>query len=171
MITAALNSDWLLMVYQRPTTRLILTCVMDTYKGYYDLWQFVDYSDVIMSAMASQITSVSIVYSTVCSGLDQRKCQSSASLAIVGRNHRWPVNSPHKGPVTRKMFPFVDVIKYSKFDFRRNMHQTWFWVYLKHNNNLLTILITISFSTKHSHSYFSSKYSLSSHVIWFATMI
>ena len=63
-----------------------------------------------MSEMASLITGVSIVYSTVCSGGDQRKHQSSASLASVWGIHRWPVNCPHKGPVTRKMFPFDDVI-------------------------------------------------------------
>ena len=63
-----------------------------------------------MSAMTSQITGVSIIYSTVCSGADQRKHQSSASLAFVKGIHRWPVNSPHKGPVTRTMFPFDDVI-------------------------------------------------------------
>ena len=68
------------------------------------------YSDVIIGAMASQITSPTIVYSTVYSGADQRKHQSSASLAFVRGIHRWPVNSPHKGAVTRKMFPFVDVI-------------------------------------------------------------
>ena len=68
------------------------------------------YSDVIMSAMASQITSVSIVYSAVCLGADQRKHQSSASLAFVRGIHRWPVNSPRKGPVMRKMFPFDDII-------------------------------------------------------------
>ena len=68
------------------------------------------YSDVIMSMMASHITSVSIVYLTVCSGPAQRKHLNSASLAFVRRIHRWPVNSPHKGPVTRKMFPFDDVI-------------------------------------------------------------
>ena len=61
-------------------------------------------SDVIMSAMASQITSLTIVYSTVFSGPDQRKRQSSVSLAFVRRIHQWPVNSPHKGPVTRKCF-------------------------------------------------------------------
>ena len=60
--------------------------------------------------MACQITGVSIVYSNVCSGADQRKHQSSASLAFVRGIHRWPVNSPQKGPVTRKMFPFDDVI-------------------------------------------------------------
>ena len=65
---------------------------------------------VIMGAMTSQITSVSIVCSTVCSGTDQRKHQSSTSLALVRGIHRWPVNSPHKGPVTRKLFPFDDVI-------------------------------------------------------------
>ena len=60
--------------------------------------------------MASQITSLTIVYSTVYSGADQRKHQSSASLSFVRGIHRWPVNSPHKGPVTQKMFPFDDVI-------------------------------------------------------------
>ena len=63
-----------------------------------------------MGAMASQIISLTIGYSTVYSGADQRKHQSSASPAFVGGIHRWPVNSPHKGPVTRKMFPFDDVI-------------------------------------------------------------
>ena len=63
-----------------------------------------------MNTMASQITSRTIVYSTVYSGADQRKHQSSASLAFVRVIHRGPVNSPHKRPVTRKMFPFDDVI-------------------------------------------------------------
>ena len=69
------------------------------------LWHYID---VVMSAMASQITSLSIVYSTVYS--NQRKHQSSASLAFVRVIHQSPVNSPHKGPVTRKMFPLDDVI-------------------------------------------------------------
>ena len=68
------------------------------------------YSDVIMGAMRSQITGVSIIYSTVGSGADQRKHQRSASLAFVGGIHRWPMNSPHKGPVTREMFPLDDFI-------------------------------------------------------------
>ena len=65
---------------------------------------------VIMGTMASQITRLSIVYSTVNSDADQIKNQSSASLALVRGIHRGPVNSPHKGPATRKMFPFDDVI-------------------------------------------------------------
>ena len=68
------------------------------------------YNDVIMGAIASQITSLTIVYSVVYSEADQSKHQSSASLAFVRGNHRGPVNSPHKWPVTRKMFPFDDVI-------------------------------------------------------------
>ena len=60
--------------------------------------------------MASEITSLTIVYSTVYSGTDQRKHQSSASLAFVWGIHRWPVNSPHKWPVARKMFSLDDVI-------------------------------------------------------------
>ena len=63
-----------------------------------------------MSPMASQITSLTIVYSIVYSGANQRKHQSSASLAFVRGIHWWPVNSPHKGPVARRMFPFDDVI-------------------------------------------------------------
>ena len=63
-----------------------------------------------MGSMASQITSLTIVYSTVYSGTDQRKYQISASLALVWGIHRWPVNSPHQWPVTRKLFPFDDVI-------------------------------------------------------------
>ena len=63
-----------------------------------------------MDAIASQITSLTIVYSIVYSDADQRKHQSSASLAFVRGIHRGPVNSPHKWHVTRKMFPFDDVI-------------------------------------------------------------
>ena len=63
-----------------------------------------------MGTIASQITSLTSVYSTVYSGADQSKHQSSASLAFVWGIHRGPVNSPHKWPVTRKMFPFDDVI-------------------------------------------------------------
>ena len=68
------------------------------------------YGNVIMSAMASGITSLTIVYSTIYLGADKRKHQCSVSLAVVREIHRWPVNSHHKGPVTRKMFPFGDVI-------------------------------------------------------------
>ena len=63
-----------------------------------------DYNDVTMSAIASQITSLTIVYSIVHSGADQRKHQSPASLVFVRGIHRLPVNSPQKEPVTRKFF-------------------------------------------------------------------
>ena len=63
-----------------------------------------------MGAVASQITSLTIVYSIVYSDADQRKHQSSASLAFVQGIHWGPVNSPHKWPVARKMFPFDDAI-------------------------------------------------------------
>ena len=66
------------------------------------------YSDVIMGAMVSQIASLAIVYSTVNSGADQRKHQCSVSLALVRGIHRWLVNSPHKWPVKRKIFPSKD---------------------------------------------------------------
>ena len=77
-----------------------------------NIWMFLKYSnacfynDVIMRAMASQITSLTFVYSNT----DQRQHQIAAVLAFVMRIHRWPVNSLHKGPVTRKMFSFDDVV-------------------------------------------------------------
>ena len=75
-----------------------------------ELFNWSHYGVVIMSAMASQITDVSIVCSSIGWGTDQRKHQSSASLAFVSGNHRWLADSPHKGPVPQKMFPFGDVI-------------------------------------------------------------
>ena len=104
-----------------------------------------------MSTMASQITSVLIVCAIVCSGEDQRKHQSSASLAFVRGIHRWPINSPHKGPVTRKMFPFDDVIMCSLFLITQlaafphpqvrydNRHFN--------NNNIISIILTRKWST------------------------
>ena len=82
------------------------TWLPDFFMGINPFRGFFHYNDVIMSAMASQITSLTMVYSTVYSGTDQRKHQSSASLAFVQGIHRWPVNTPHKWPVARKMFPF-----------------------------------------------------------------
>ena len=79
------------------------------------------YGYVIMGAIASQITSLTIVYSTVYSVADQRKHRSSASLAFVRGNHRGPVNSTHKWPVTRKMFPFDDVIMNTVEHYHGNM--------------------------------------------------
>ena len=68
------------------------------------------YSDVITNALASQITNLMIVYSTIYSGTDQRKHQSFTSLAFVRGIHQWLVNSLHKWPVMLKIFPFDDVI-------------------------------------------------------------
>ena len=78
--------------------------------GYNPKLAIFHYCDVIMGAVASQITSLTIVYWTVYSDEDQRKYQSSASPAFLRGIHRGPVNSAHKWPVTRKMFPFDDVI-------------------------------------------------------------
>ena len=75
------------------------------------------YSDVIMTTVASQITSLTVVYSIVYSDADQRKHQSSVSLAFVRGIPRGPVNTPHKWPVTRKIFPFDDVIMHSPCPF------------------------------------------------------
>ena len=104
---------------------------------YQSLWYDNDYAaiyhygDVIIGAIATQITSLTIVYSTVYSDADQRKHQSSASLAFVWGIHRGPVNSPHKWPVTWKMFPFDDVImqcaKWTQCEWKMTM------LHLEHN--------------------------------------
>ena len=95
------ENERILITWQYVTLMLMRLCI--------DVCLF-HYTDVIMGTIASQITSLTIVYSTVYSDADQRKYQSSASLAFVRGVHRRPVNSPHNWPVTRKMFPFDDVI-------------------------------------------------------------
>ena len=93
---------------------IIVGCSMSNWMQYVKFMMgssfFAHYNDVIMGTLASQITSLTIVYSTVYSDADQRKHRSSASLAFLRGIHRGPVNSPQKWPVTRKMFPFDDVI-------------------------------------------------------------
>ena len=95
-VSWAITMRYLCVILLRPVSRT----------GFW-LWH---YSGVIMGAIVSQMTSLMIVYSIVYSSADQRKHQSSVSLAFVQGIHRWPVNSPHKWPVTRRMFPFDDVI-------------------------------------------------------------
>ena len=73
-------------------------------------WLLYHYNDVMMGAMTSQINSLTGVYLTVYSGIDQRRHEISASLAFVRGIHPWAVNYPHKGPVTRIILPFDDVI-------------------------------------------------------------
>ena len=90
------------------SVNMLLKFIVPRCSNFICVWYSSDenrYSDVLIGAMVSQITSISIVYSTVYSGVDQRKYQSSASTAS-----RWLVNSPHKGPVSRKILPFDDLI-------------------------------------------------------------
>ena len=93
------------------------------------------YGDVMMGEIASQIISLTIVYSAVYSDGDQRKHQSSASLAFVRGIHRGPVNSPHKWPLTRKMLPFDDVI----------MHNVTIWRSVN-NTNYVSLRIKMKLS-------------------------
>ena len=85
------------------------------------------YSDVTMSAIASEITGVSIGYLTICSGTDQTKHQSSASLAFIRGIHRSPMTSPHKGPVKRKMFLSDDVTWRSRWH-GPTVTSHWLWL-------------------------------------------
>ena len=93
-----------------------------------------------MGAMASQITSLTIVYSTVYWGANERQQQSSTPLAFVRGIHRSPVNSPHKGPVTRKMVPFDDVImlrsEQNDWNFEDGIFNSFFYITKRPNDNL-----------------------------------
>ena len=104
--------QWVKTVYiSVPYDRLHFTSQAGNGRHFQHIWR-TRYNDGIMGAIASQITSLTIVFSTVYLDTDQRKHQSSASLAFVRGIHRRPVNPPHKWPVTRKMFPFDDVIMF-----------------------------------------------------------
>ena len=63
-----------------------------------------------MDTMTSQITRLTIVYLTVYSAQIKENIKAPRHWPFVPGIHRWQVNSPHKWPVTRKMFPFDDVI-------------------------------------------------------------
>ena len=100
------------------------------------------YSGVILCAVASQITGVSIVCSTVWSSTDQRKYQSSASLAFVKGIHLWPVDSPHKGPVTRKCFHLMTSSWWLASERYRVMHSIPSWPKrMKRNSSLTHVLL------------------------------
>ena len=111
-----LSIPWILVAWRRqdpghqqPWYCLITPRVFQPSSQHQKDWSLiVHYSDAIMSTMASEISTVC---STVSSGAD-KKNQSSTSLAFVRRIHRWPMDSPHKEPVTRKMFPCDVVIVY-----------------------------------------------------------
>ena len=95
-----------------------------------------------MGTIASQITSLMIIYSTIYSDADQRKHQISASLAYVRGIHRGPVNSTHKWPVTRKMFPFDDVIMICM-----KLISKWY-----HHNNLAAVF-SLKLNLRFSHDF------------------
>ena len=123
------------------------------------------HNDVIMSTMAYQITSLTMVYSTVYSGVDQREHQSSASLSFGWGIHRWPVNSPHKGPVTRKcshlmtssLFDIVSRLSYisnRKCISFEDIHSLHFpiWWYLIYHGSTISIKPAFLFADGHATS-------------------
>ena len=107
-----------------------------------------------MGAMASQITSLTIVYSSVYSAADQRKHQSSASLAFVRWIYWGPVKSPHKWPVTRKCFHMMtslcsmDAVVESIFRVTEctclNPSPVWMWYFISMCRDISRIL-SVSF--------------------------
>ena len=112
--------------------------------------------------MASQISSLTIVYSTVYSGADQRKHQSSASLAFVQGIHLWPANSPHKWPVTRKMFPFDDfIMALCLMDFHGMAHRWYLYSMISQSHlKMFRIAIWHSNSTAASQQCYPGPYQI-----------
>ena len=94
------------------------------------------YCDVIMGAIAYQITSLTIVYSTVYSDANQRKHQSSASLAFVWGIHRGPGSSRTNGLLRGNCFHFMaspcvsqcySQVSFAVYHFPRDVHWCWDW--------------------------------------------
>ena len=87
------------------------------------------------------VTSLTIIYSTIYSGTDQRKHQSSAPLVFVGGIHRWHVNSPHtNGQWGGKRFHLM------------TSSCCWFWqapwpIYKDHTGRASFHFVTISWYT------------------------
>ena len=102
------TDDWSTLVlvmawYRQATSHYLSQCWLKSMSSYHVTSPpWINYNDVIMGLMASQITSLTIVYSVVYLSADKKKHQSSVSLAFVRGIHRGPVNYPHKRPVTRK---------------------------------------------------------------------
>ena len=94
-----------------------------------------------MSAMAFQITCLTIVYSTVYSGANKRKLQISAALAFVRGIHRLSVQSPHKAPVTQKMSPFDDVIMFKGYTGEITPWSVHFFQFINLNNTYQILII------------------------------
>ena len=65
----------------------------------------------LMSSITSQFTGKSTVCSTICLGEHGGKHQSPRYWPCASGIHQWPMGSPHKGPVTRKAFPYDDVLR------------------------------------------------------------
>ena len=118
-----------------------------------------------MGVIASQITSFTIVYSTVYSDADQRKHQSSASLAFVRGIHRGPVNSPHKWPVTRKCFHLmtsscrillVGTIRYLASDLASLQYICWF--HQINTASIITKYISMNLIYQRANIYFQNSF-------------
>ena len=146
--SAVIRTDW---IFEWRTWQHIQTYIMHQHIINQD-----HYSDAIMGVIASQITRHTVVYSTVHSGADQRKYQSSASLAFVQGSHRWPVNSPYKWPVTRKMFPFDDVIVTVLIRCSRCLTKMWPIWWLSYKSVLTLISRTLLFPLNSTSIYIRS---------------
>ena len=99
------------------------------------------YSDVMISAMASQITSASIVCSTVCSVADQRKHQSSASLALCQGNPPvaggFPSQRASNAEIVSIWWRHHDLMPVKQS--QTTSEQSYWWVNGSHGSDSITI--------------------------------
>ena len=123
--------------------RHIATCLHKLWRMV-EKWAMHHNSDVIMNAMVSQVTSLTVVYSTAYLGADQRKHQSFASLAFVRGIHRWPVNSPHKRPLTRKCFHLMTSSCASSYTINLILRSQVTHGFVQHSNDHMTFYFTLN---------------------------
>ena len=129
-----------------------------------------------MRAMASPITSLTIVNTTTYWGVNLRKHQRSAPRTFVRGIHRWPANSPNKWPVTQKMFPFDDVIMTIEFLLNTEGVTTTLFFFAVMSSALLTFLGHFLsnkwkrpfslYTRKHGMSFVTSKFELYLHLLF-----
>ena len=108
------------------------------------------YSDIIMSAMASQIQFQHCSLNHLFRHRSNKTSQSSVSLAFVREIHRWPMNSPHKLPVTRKMFKFDDVIMNHVWLAQLIAGAVTYFQHIKWETNEMTVTANVLFKLLHN---------------------
>ena len=159
------SSYYLSQCWPRPASLQILYTLRGLWiSDWHPAIPWIHYHDVIMGTIAFQITSLTTVYSTVYSGSDQRKHQSSASLAFVWGIHRDRWIPRTKGQLRGKCFHLMTsswnadifsfchyLIELSGVDLNGMCVKSVFWIFLQKGDffQLQCIKISVQISISH----------------------